>query len=304
MNEPIINRPESIRQRLRDRMRAKGEDAQFGLQRYAIERFLFRLGRSRHRDRFILKGAALFAIWGGTAYRATRDLDFTKYGSFAKVDVLADIRDICEAPIDGEEMVFIPESLKAEDIREESEYQGLRIHLQAILGESEIPIQIDIGFANAIEPPPTEEEYPTLLGDPAPRIRSYPLEAVVAEKFHAMVVLGERNSRYKDFYDLYVISGQFSFHGDRLGRAIQATFARRRTSIGLEIPSPLQPRFFSEESRNEQWRAYLHRASLPNAPTDFALVGEQIRKFIGPVWNTLVQGSEINGTWEPGGPWK
>jgi Nucleotidyl transferase AbiEii toxin, Type IV TA system len=186
---------ESIRHRLRNLLRKRNEDMQFGLQRYAIERFLYRLGVSSHRDRFVLKGASLFALWGGSVYRPTRDLDFTGYGSADEADVLAALREICMlSPAD--ELIFDPDTLNAEPIRDDSEYHGLRIRLAATLGTSRIPIQIDIGFGNAVEPSPQYADYPTLLDDPKPRIRTYPPEAVIAEKLHAMVVLGERPRRW------------------------------------------------------------------------------------------------------------
>ena len=159
MSEPVKNKAESIRQRLRNLLRERGEDVQFGLQRYAIERFLYRLGVSAHRERFILKGAALFALWGGPVYRPTRDLDFTGYGSADKADVLAALREICLLSNPADELVFDLNTLSAEPIRDDSEYSGLRIRLEATLGTSRIPIQIDIGFGNAIEPAPQYAEY-------------------------------------------------------------------------------------------------------------------------------------------------
>lgn len=304
MSAKIVNRPESIRRRLRDVLRARNEDVRFGLSRYAIERFLYRVGRSRHRRRFILKGAALFALWGGAVYRPTRDLDFTSYGNSGEKDVLDAIREICTSPCDGEEIIFAPDTLKAEEIREETEYKGLRIRLVAMLGESEIPVQIDVGFSNAIEPPPQEVRFPTLLGDPAPQIRSYPLEAVISEKLHSLVSHGESNSRYKDFYDLYVLSRQFPFEGSKLLRSVQATFKRRRTVLGGAIPSALQPRFYEEDMRMRQWRNYLDRNSLPGAPADFSIIGGELRIFLFPLWNTLAENPKIDGNWTPGGPWE
>ena len=276
---------------------------QFGLQRYAVERFLYRLGESTHRDRFILKGAALFAIWGGAAYRATRDVDFTGYGSSDKEEVLAALREICETPGAGDELVFDGTTLSADAIRDDSEYDGLRIRLEARLAESRIPVQIDIGFGNAIDPPPQVAAYPTLLDDPAPRIQAYPLEAVVAEKFHAMVLLGERNSRFKDFYDLHVIAKQFPFDGMRLAKSIAATFSRRRTAIMAVRSTSLTPGFYSDRTRATQWRAYLGRNDLPGAPADFALVGDVIAVFLGPVSQALVTGEHFAFDWKAGGPW-
>jgi len=285
-------------------MRQRGEDAQFGLQRYAIERFLYRLGVSAHRDRFILKGAALFALWGGAAYRATRDVDFTGYGSSDEAEVLAAFREICEIPSPGDELILDGATLTAEPIRDESEYPGFRVKLEARLGDSRIPVQIDLGFGNAIHPPPQIVTYPTLLDDPAPRIQAYPLEAVVAEKFHAMVLLGDRNSRFKDFYDLHVLARQFPFEGEPLAKSIAATFAQRRTEITAVQSTSLTSGFFSDEARAAQWRAYLGRNQLPGAPADFALVGETITAFLGPVSNALATGEKFESTWESGGPWR
>ncbi|MFI5338605.1 MAG: nucleotidyl transferase AbiEii/AbiGii toxin family protein [Candidatus Methylomirabilales bacterium] len=297
------DRTESIRHRLRNRIRERGEDVQFALQRYAQERFLYRLGESPSRERFILKGAMLFALWGGPVYRPTRDLDLTGHGSSDAEEVLAALRQICEMPCATDGLLFDPATLTAEPIRDEEEYHGLRIRLQATLGESRIPMQIDIGFGNAIEPPAVDVQYPTLLNDLPPRIRAYPQEAVIAEKLHAMVLLGERTSRFKDFYDLYVLARQFPFEGPRLARAIAATFERRRTTIDAVQPAALAPRFFADPTRAAQWRTYLDRNRLPGAPADFDAVGEVLRTFLGPPWNTLADDQVFEPSWQPGGPW-
>jgi hypothetical protein len=301
---PATVRTKSIRQRIRNRLRERGEDVQFGLQRYAIERFLYRLGISPHRDRFVLKGATLFALWGGDIYRPTRDLDFTGYGDTDTVNVLDALREVCNQPGEPIELEFDLGSLTAEPIRIESEHQGLRIKFKARLGSSRIPMQIDIGFANAIQPPPENVEYPTLLGDPPPRIRAYPREAVVAEKLHAMVLLGERNSRLKDFYDLHALVRQFPFDGERLTGAIAATFKRRNTGIKTTSPVALTTRFYADEARATQWRAYLTRNALAGVPTDFARIGEAILAFLVPLWLALANGDRFNDVWKPGGSWK
>jgi predicted nucleotidyltransferase component of viral defense system len=232
---------ESTRHRLRNALRARGEDVTLGLQRYAVERFLYRLGRSKLRERFILKGATLFAIWG-TSYRPTRDIDFTAYGRSDPDAVIQDFREICNTADDIGELTFDADTIMVEPIRDSSEYPGLRIRIRARLGQSEIPIQVDVGFGNAIVPGPEETEYRTILGDPPPRILAYPRESVVAEKLNAMVTLGERNSRYKDFYDLFAMAGAFSFDRNTLGRAVRATFARRATPVATDLPVALPER--------------------------------------------------------------
>ncbi len=294
----------SIRARLLNLSRQSGEDFQFLLQRYAAERFLYRLGRSTHRDRFVLKGAMLFALWGGSLYRATRDLDFTAYGSSEAASVRAAIQEICGLAVENDGLLFDAAALTIEPIRDDAEYGGLRINFLALLGNARIPMQIDIGFGNAVEPPAQDADYPTLLPGPAPRIRAYPHEAVVAEKFHALVVLGDRNSRLKDFYDLYVLARRFAFEGRDLARAMGATFERRRTPIEGALPSALTPRFFTDAARAEQWRAYLTRNGLPGASADFGAVGEMIQSFLRPVWDALSRQEAFMLHWPQSGPWK
>ncbi|MGO8867311.1 MAG: nucleotidyl transferase AbiEii/AbiGii toxin family protein [Alphaproteobacteria bacterium] len=303
-SRPLKNVAASVRARLLDRSRVTREDFQFLLQRYAAERFLYRLGKSAHRDRYILKGAMLFALWGGSIYRPTRDLDFTGYGSNETEDVLAALREVCAFPVADDGLAFDAATLTAAPIRDDAEYNGLRIRFQVALGGTRIPMQIDIGFGNAIEPSAVEADYPTLLDSPAPRILAYPHEAVVAEKLHAMVVLGERNSRYKDFYDLHVIARQFPFDGESLARAIAATFERRRTPIDAALPAALAPRFYADGARAAQWRAYLARNRLPGGPADFAAAGELLQTFLGPIWSALGVGRSFSDAWPPTGPWR
>jgi len=303
VSRPPRNLAASIHQRLLNGARERGEDAQFILQRYVAERFLYRLGRSQHRELFVLKGAMLFALWGGLIYRPTRDLDFTGYGSEALDAVLQRVRDICMVVVEDDGIFFDVTTLTAAPIREEVEYGGLRVVFEARLGSAQVRMQIDVGFGNAIEPEATNATYPALLDAPPPSIRAYPQEAVVAEKLHAMVVLGERNSRYKDFYDLHVLARQFPFDGARLARAIAATFERRRTSIDDALPAALAPRFYVDTARAEQWRAYLTRNALPNAPADFVTVGELLQQFLAPPWRALAAQTAHSASWRPAGPW-
>lgn len=300
---PPRNLAASIHRRLLNGARERGDDPQFVLQRYAAERFLYRLGVSPHRERLVLKGATLFALWGGSAYRPTRDLDFTGYGTSDTEAILATLRDICSQPVPDDGMVFEAGGLRAEPIREEVDYGGVRVVFDARLGNAHVRMQVDIGFGNAVAPPPADRDYPTLLGGPSPRIRAYPQEAVVAEKTHAMVLLGERNSRLKDFYDLFVLAGQFPFDGADLAHSIATTFQRRRTQIDGNTPAALAPRFYADEHRGQQWRAYLTRNSLPGAPAGFEVVGEQLLRFLHPPWRALAEGRPFLATWAPSGPW-
>ena len=303
--KPLRNVAASVRTRLLNRSREKDEDFQFLLQRYAAERFLHRLGESEHRSRLVLKGAMLLAVWGESTYRPTRDIDFTGYGDSRQASVRSAIRGICSVPVADDGIIFDAESLSIEPFREHAQYSGVRARFWSRVGSARIQVRIDIGFGNAIQPPPTDARYPTLLeGSPQPWIRAYPPEAVVAEKLHAMVTLGEQNSRYKDFYDLYTIAKYISFAGERLARSIGTTFDRRHTAISPGLPLSLTPQFYAETARAEQWHAYLIRNSLPGAPNDFGLVGDVIQAFLVVPWRQLAQGSGLSGMWTDGGPWR
>lgn len=293
---------ESIRHRLRNVLRARGEDVSLGLQRYAAERFLYRLGRSVHRERFVLKGATLFAIWG-TAYRPTRDLDFTAYGDSNVDAVLGALREVCTTPDDVDALQFESDTIKTTPIRDGSEYQGIRVVIVALLGTSRIPIQLDLGFGNAIVPGPEEVEYRSLLGDPPPRILAYPQESVVAEKLHAMVTLGLQNSRYKDFYDMHAMANAFRFERSTLVAAVRATFERRATPIVAETPVALRAAFYSDAARAAQWRAYVTRSGMASVTQDFASVGERVVAFLQPVWEEVNSAGESRREWTPEEGW-
>lgn len=304
MTKPITNIAASVRAKLFIGAQTRGEDFNLVLQRYAAERFLYRLGASRHREKFVLKGAMLFALWGGSMYRATRDLDLTGYGQDEIQWLIDAVREICMTPCPTDGLMFNPDTVQAEPIRDESDYGGFRVRLSALLDSAQIRLQVDVGFGNAIVPGAQDEVYPTLLDGLPPRIRAYPREAVVAEKLHAMVVLGSATSRLKDFYDLYVLSRLFPFAGDTLTQSIAATFERRKTAIPESLPVALTPAFFAEENRAAQWRAYLDRNGLPGAPADFSLVGERLRVFLGKLLRALVEQAKFNKNWQPGGPWQ
>ena len=196
--------------------REQKEDFSIVLTRYGLERLLYRLSQSAHRDRFVLKGAMLFQLWSGHPHRPTRDLDLLGHGSPDPERFEGIFRDICRQNVEDDGLEFQSDSVRAESMKEDEEYQGLRLKLVSRLGNARIPIQIDIGFGDAVTPEPDEVIYPTLLDGPAPTLKAYPRETVVAEKFQAMVMLGIANSRMKDFYDLWILMRQFEFSGPAL----------------------------------------------------------------------------------------
>ncbi|MFM8764913.1 MAG: nucleotidyl transferase AbiEii/AbiGii toxin family protein, partial [Spartobacteria bacterium] len=206
----------SVRQRLLVLGQKQGEPFDLILMRYGIERLLYRLGRSSHADRFLLKGAMLFRVWRDFSHRPTRDVDLLGFGSTETNDLEEIFRELCLQQVEPDGLLFLPSTVKAELIREQAVYGGIRVTLEARLGNARVPIQCDVGFGDAVTPAPEQIEFPALLDFPAPRLRSYPTYTVIAEKLEAIVLLGETNSRMKDFYDLWFLSREFEFDGNTL----------------------------------------------------------------------------------------
>jgi predicted nucleotidyltransferase component of viral defense system len=284
--------------------RAQQEDFGLVLTRYALERLLYRLSRSAHGSLFVLKGALLFQVWGGPAHRPTRDLDLLCQGESTISRFESIFRDICRQNVEGDGLEFRAETVQGERIREDEEYQGVWLHCEARLAGARIPLQIDLGFGDAITPAAVPITYPVLLDFPAPALRAYPRETVIAEKFQAMVMLGKTNSRMKDFYDLWVLARRFAFEGTALGPAIQATFQRRRTDLPSQLPVALSPAFLEDEGKQTQWRAFLRKSKLDVAEADLERIAAVLRDFLMPPTAALIAGRPFALVWPVGGPWQ
>lgn len=275
---PAAGRVASIRQRLLDRARRQGEDFQFLLDRFAVERLLYRLSISEYRDQFLLKGAMLFALWFDQPHRPTRDADFLGFGS-PDPGRLADMaRELCAMKCD-DGLHFDPGSIAVEPIREEASYEGLRLRLQARLGGARCHVQWDVGFGDAVTPAPVEVDYPVLLDDlPPPRLHVYPRETVFAEKLEVITTLGIANSRMKDYFDLLALVREGAIDQATLTDATRATFDRRGTRRSQEVAFGLTAEFASDAQKQSQWNAFLRRNRLA-APDLDTVVGE-IRTFV------------------------
>ena len=294
----------SVRQRLLNLARSERADFQLVLNRYGLERLLFRLSQSRHHDRFVLKGAMPFQLGSGHPHRPTRDLDLLGYGEPSIPGFEQLFREICRQDATTDGLTFPSESVRAAQIKEDDEYQGLRIRLEARLGNARIPLQIDIGFGDAVTPAPHMATFPTLLDFPAPTLQTYPRETVIAEKFQAMVVLGIANSRMKDFYDLWTLANQFAFRGSTLCTAIQATFERRRTPLPAAVPLALRTEFTEDSTKQTQWRAFLRKSQLTTGDLALAAVADTLTQFLMPPVEALVRNVEFVRDWLPPGPWQ
>jgi len=299
----IKNIAASVRGRLQNIVRDTKRPFAEVLQYYGMERFLYRLSRSEHRQRFILKGALLFTVWDVQSRRTTVDIDFLAYADNAIAKMEAVIRDVCNAGVVSDGVEFAPGSVKGEKIKENADYEGVRIKFMGHLGTARIPMQIDIGFGDAVAPKPEAIDYPAILDFPKPRLRGYAFETVVAEKFEAMIKLGALNSRMKDFYDVWLLIRQFVFDGRRLSGAIARTFKNRNMGLPEALPF-FAPEIYSEESdRNRIWWAFLEKNEL-REPAKLREAAVVIENFLQPVLDAIVTGKDFKYSWKSPGPWE
>ena len=285
----------SVRARLLNRARAEDIEFQFLLTRYALERFLYRLGLSEHRERFVLKGAMLFTVWRDNPPRFSQDVDFLGRGKSELVAVAEDIRSICSLKAD-DGVVFDADSIRAEPIRVHAEYVGVRVNAKAFIDRARLIIQIDIGFGDAVVPEAEEIEFPSMLDMPSPVLRAYRPETVIAEKLHAMVSHGLTNSRMKDFYDIWMIAKMFPFEGEVLGEAARRTFERCGTAWPEGMPVGLGDEF--AEEKEALWQLFLERTRPAEATATLKETIEKLRGFLVPILE-----GEALASWPPGGPW-
>ena len=300
--EPAKNPAASIRARLLALAQSRGQDYQRVLGRYAIERFLFRLGSSTYRDRFAIKGATLFTLWTGDSHRPTKDLDLLGSGSSAIREVEETIRAICK--VEGNDgILFDGESVEGTRIKEEDEYEGVRVKFHAALAGARIPMQVDIGFGDAVYPVPEFASFPVLLPMEPPVIRAYPREAAIAEELNAMVVLDIRNSRMKDFYDIWFMANTWNFEMATLRDAIRASFERRGVGIPQDVPFALTEEFLGDPQKTRQWNAFVSRLYPGSASPTLEEVGVLLRAFLLPCILSVSAAESTADYWTPSLHW-
>lgn len=287
----------SILARLLTLAKQRGDDYSLLLNRFAMERLLARVSTSPYAERFLLKGALLFALWYDTPHRPTRDADLLGFGPDDEANLIATFRDIAAMDL-GDGIVFDPESVQAQAIREDNTYGGTRITLVSRIGSARCALQIDVGFGDAVTPGPQTVAYPTLLNDfKAPTLRVYPVYTVIAEKYQAMVMLGQANSRLKDFFDLAVIARRTELDGATLAAAITATFARRQTALPTQRPLALTKQFSGDAAKLRQWQAFLNKNRI-----DAASLGDTVALLDDLLWpptQVAATNSQATAIWRP-----
>ena len=266
----------SIHARLLNKAKARGENFNQTLMRYALERFLYRLSQLPARQDYCLKGALLFDLWFNQPHRPTHDADFLGFGPMDIEALATTVREICGVAVD-DGMVFNPASVVVNEIREESRYGGFRVRLLGMLGKARCTVQVDVGYGDAVTPGPQEAVYPVLLADmPPPRLHVYPRATVVAEKLEAIVNLGMGNSRMKDYFDLCVLAREGALDAEELADAIAATFQRRGTAIPDKLPLGLSDEFVADAVKRSQWQAFIAKNKLEALKLD-AVIDEVCR---------------------------
>jgi Nucleotidyl transferase AbiEii toxin, Type IV TA system len=297
----------SLSQRLLTLAKQRHDEFQLVLTRYALERLLYRIGQSPYKGEFVVKGALLFSIWSATPHRVTRDLDLLGFGPADVARLEQIFRELCHVQVEDDGLRFMEDAVHAEPIRVEVAYGGIRIRLLALLGKARIPLQIDVGFGDVVTPAPTQVTFPTLLDAPylpAPHVRAYPREAMVAEKFEALVKLGMVNTRMKDFYDLWVLARTFTFSGATISAALQATFDRRGTLFPADAPLALTRLFADNPTKQLQWNVFLRKSATKTDVVSLAEVVTLLSAFLLPPAQALVRGEQFLAEWPAGGPWQ
>jgi len=294
---------QSVHDRLRKTASETREQFNAVLARYGMERLLFRLSRTPHGKRFVLKGAMLFVLWLDRLHRPTLDVDLLGSEYFDQQALRSMFEDVCRVKVKADGLQFDPDSITVEEIRESQRYQGLRVKVPGHLGSARLTVQVDVGFGDVITPAPVEADYPTLLDLPAPRLKTYPAETVVAEKTDAIIEFGLRNSRMKDYYDLWMLCSHFDFVGASLAAAIQATLRRRHRELPTVVPSGLSDDFGEDTLKQQQWSAFLRRNRLADVQLPLLAVVHKLREFLVAPLQAVSEGRSFEAQWPAGGPW-
>ena len=302
MPREITNTSASVHARLLNVARGSARPFSDLLQVFAMERFLCRLARTPHADRFVLKGAMLMRAWEPLLFRTTMDIDLLARvpNSIATLERI--IRDACDIAVEPDGIRFDPTSVQGETIIEDADYSGIRITFVGTLGKARVPMQIDVAFDDVVTPRPTTVELPSILGMQVTPLLAYPPETAVAEKFQVMLFRAESNSRMKDFHDIWWMSAHLPFDGRSLAEAITATCARRRTELPAQ-PTVLTQQFAASQSKHAQWSTFRGRLVGSSCPTEFEAVMEQLRRFLGPVVAALRSHEKLARAWDPVHGW-
>jgi len=294
----VKNIAASVRQRLLNKAKESSRPFNEVLQYYGLERFLYRLSVSEYADKFVLKGALLFAVWRQSEIRSTVDIDLLGKISNEPEAITKVFQDICKVKVEDDGLQFDDSSITVEQITVDADYQGVRVQLYGYLGTARIRIQVDIGFSDVITPGPRIYNYPTILDLSKPKLNCYNKETMIAEKLQAMVKLDILNSRMKDIYDIWVLSRRFKFKSVSLKNSIINTFRRRETEVPENV-AIFTERYYQNDEKLKQWQGFLRKSTVSDVPQDLGHITGDIKIFIRPVLTSIIRKKEFKKTWNP-----
>jgi len=304
MKKEIKNIKASIKARLKNKAQETSRPFAEVMQYYGMERFLYRFSKSKYADKFILKGALLFAVWQISDRRTTLDIDFlARFGNeVATIEKV--LRDVCNTSVVPDGLEFDSRTVKGMKIKEDADYEGVRIKFTGFLDRSEIPMQIDVGFGDIVYPKTKVIDYPVILDFPKPHLNGYPQESVISEKLEAMIKLGLFNSRMKDFYDIWLMTRQFEFKGMNIASAIKKTFNNRKTVIPHEKPLFADEIYDEKSDRQTLWSAFLKRGDIQRAPNALSVTAKAIELFLIEPVMALNDNVAFDKTWKSPKGWE
>ncbi len=304
MKKDIKNREASVRALLQNKAKETNRPFAEVLQYYGMERFLYRFSRSEYADKFTLKGALMFMVWQVPQRRATLDVDFSTHYDNRIATIEKVIRDVCKVSVTPDGIVFDSQSIKGQKIKEDADYEGVRVKFKGFLERARISMQIDVGFGDVIYPKPKVIDYPVILDFPKPHLKGYPAESVISEKFEAMVRLGLLNSRMKDFYDIWLMMRHFDFTRSNLAEALKRTFEHRKTDVPKVQPLFDEEIYDEKSDRQTLWKAFLKKGDIKHAPEKLAIIAKEIEVFLINPLDAIKKDYEVNKEWKAPGPWR
>lgn len=304
MKKVVTNIQASIRDRLRNKAKETNRSFAEILQYYGMERFLYRFSLSEYADQFVLKGALLFTVWQIPDRRTTLDIDFLGRYNNQVASIEAVMRHVCDVAVEPDGLVFDAKTIQGRKIKEDADYEGVRVKFVGFLERSHIPMQIDVGFGDIVYPKTKAIDYPVILDFPKPHLKSYPAESVISEKFEAMIKLGLLNSRMKDFYDIWLMMRRFDFNGSDLTGALRKTFNHRKTDFPKGQPIFAEEICDERSDRQALWKMFLKKGDIKHAPEKLAITAKEIENFLIQPLDAINKAQEFVGEWKAPGPWK
>ena len=304
MKKEVKNIEASIKARLKNKAQETNRPFAEVMQYYGMERFLYRFSKSKYADKFVLKGALLFAVWQIPDRRTTLDIDFLARFDNEVATIERVMKDVCDTSVDPDGLKFDPQTVKGMKIKEDADYEGVRIKFTGFLDRAEIPMQIDVGFGDIVYPKTKAIDYPVILDFPKPHLNGYPQESVISEKFEAMIKLGLLNSRMKDFYDIWLMMRQFEFKGANIASAIKKTFNNRKTDIPNKKPLFADEIYDEKSDRQTLWSAFLKKGDIQHAPGTLSVTAKEIENFLFEPIMALNENGKFDKTWKSPKGWE